>query len=185
MSDTKLSGKNVLLIVPALQFRDEEVFEPKRALEDAGAQVTIGASEVRTCHGMSGGSIQADVGFDGLTVDGYDAVVLAGGASVPSAFWKDKKLLALVAAASEAGKVVGALSLSAVVLAKAKVLEGKRATVYYLPEALDELRASGATYAPESVVVDGNIITGEGPRSTDAFSGAIIDALAPAPVGTP
>ena len=41
MTETTLTGKRVLLVVPVTQFREEEVFEPKQLLEDAGAEVTI------------------------------------------------------------------------------------------------------------------------------------------------
>ena len=177
MTDSTLSGKRVLLIVLTNQFRDEEVFAPKKALEEAGAEVTVGASTARTCYGMNGGSIEAEVSFAELSPAPYDAVVIAGGSSAPHLFWKDKALLSLVTAASEAGKVIGASSLSTVVLAKAGRLAGKQATVYFLPEAIDELRAAGATYVTEDVVVDGRVITAEGPAAVEAFSGAIARAL--------
>lgn len=177
MTDSTLSGKRVLLIVPTAQFRDEEVFGPRQALENAGAEITVGASSVRTCHGMNGGSIESEVGFEELSADGYDAVVVAGGAAVPQLFWKDKALQSLVTAANEAGKVVAASSLSTVVLARAGILDGKRATSYYLPEAIEELRSAGATYVTEDVVVEGRIITAEGPAASDSFSKAIVAAL--------
>ncbi|MDP7448791.1 MAG: DJ-1/PfpI family protein, partial [Candidatus Latescibacteria bacterium] len=55
------------------------------------------------------------------------------------------------------------ISLSTVVLAKASLLEGRKATVYFLPEALDELKNGGATYVEERVIVDGNIVLNDEP----------------------
>lgn len=181
MTEATLSGKHVLLVVPATQFRDEEVFGVKGELETAGAEVTVASSAVRVCRGMDGGSIQSEVALDGLTPDSYDAVVLAGGASVPHLFWNDKALLSLVSAAAEAGKVLAAISLSSIVLVRAKLLEGKRATVYYLPEAIEEFRSSGVGYVKDGVVVEGNLITAEGPENVLAFSRAITAALSSAP----
>jgi len=177
MTDERLSGKRVLLVVPATQFRDEEVFEPRQALEAAGAQVTVASSTKRTCHGMNGGAIDAEIALDEASAEEYDAIVLAGGSSVPGLFWKDKKLAALVTAASQAGKIIGAMSLSTVVLARAQLLKDKRATVYYLPEAIEELRSAGATYVPDKVVREGNLVMAEGPADTLPFAEALIGAI--------
>ena len=177
MADKQLDGKKVLLIVPQTQFREEEVFEPKRILEREGAQVVVGSTEVRTCRGMRDGLIESEVAVAELNVEDYDAVVLAGGTSVPDFFWKDKKLQELVSTMSEAGKLVAAISLSTVVLAKANLLEGREATVYYLPEAIEELEKSGARYVDKKLVVDGNLIMAEGPATVGSFSNAIVSAL--------
>ena len=61
MADTKLEGRKVLLIVPQTQFREEEVFEPKRILEKQGAQVVIASGEARICRGIREGTIEAEV----------------------------------------------------------------------------------------------------------------------------
>jgi protease I len=182
MPDANASGKHVLLMLPLTQFRDEEVFETKAILEKAGVRVTLGASRARTCHGMGGGSLDAEIGLPDVKSEDYDALVLAGGSSVPALFWGDKALLALVSEVAQAGKPVAAISLSTVVLARAKLLEGKRATVYYLPEALDELRNAGATYVSEPVVIEGSVITAAGPASVAAFAAAVVSALSGRPV---
>ena len=77
-----------------------------------------------------------------------------------------------------AGKVVAAICLSTVVLAKAKLLAGREATVYYLPEALEELKTGGATYVKETLLIQNNIILAEGPPDSQRFGQAIRTALA-------
>ena len=178
MATKQLEGKKVLLVVPPTQFREEEVFEPQRILEKEGAQVIVGSTEIRTCRGMRQGFIESEVTIEELDANDYDALVLAGGTSVPEFFWKDKKLQEVIAGMSEAGKLVAAISLSTVVLAKANLLDGREATVYYLPEAIEELKKSGATYVDKKLVVDGNLITAEGPATVNAFAKAIVSALA-------
>jgi protease I len=79
---------------------------------------------------------------------------------------------------SAAGKVVAAISLSTVVLAKAKLLSGKEATVYFLPQAIQELKTAGATYVSGPVVVQDKLITAEGPGDSVLFGQAIRTALA-------
>ena len=61
MADTKLNGKKVLMVIPHTQFRDEEFFEPKAILEDGGAAVRVASTSARTCYGMKGGVVNADL----------------------------------------------------------------------------------------------------------------------------
>ena len=177
MADGKLAGKNVLITIPHTQFRDEEFFEPKKILESEGATVTVASSAVRMCYGTQGGSVQSTVTIADSKAENYDALVICGGPSVPDLFWNDKKLAELAAAMAAAGKVVAAISLSTVVLAKAKLLAGKPATVYFLPQAIQELRTAGATYVTDPLVVQEKIILAEGPTESARFGQAISAAL--------
>jgi protease I len=79
---------------------------------------------------------------------------------------------------SAAGKVLAAISLATVVLAKAKLLAGKQATVYFLPQAIQELKNGGATYVMEPLVVQEKLILAEGPTESVRFGQAISAALA-------
>jgi len=177
MSAGKLAGKRVLMVIPHTQFRDEEFFDPKKILEAEGAVTVTASSAARTCYSVRGAVVQSECAIADAKPDEFDALVLCGGASVPEFFWKDKKLQDLAAAMSAAGKLVAAISLSTVVLAKAKLLAGRKATVYFLPEAIQELKASGATYVSEPVVVQDKIITAEGPRESVRFGEAIRAAM--------
>lgn len=174
----KLDGKKVLVIIPHTQFRDEEFFEPKKILEAEGAKVTVASSTARMCRGLKGGTAQAELAIADAKADDYAGVVLCGGSSVPEFFWNDKKLQELVTAFAAAGKVVAAICLSTVVLAKAKLLAGREATVYFLPQAIEELKQAGAKYVKETLLIHNNIILAEGPPDSQRFGQAIRAALA-------
>src|SRR4051812_38934860 len=174
----KLDGKKVLMVIPHTQFRDEEFFEPKKILEDEGATVVVASTTARMCRGMKGGTAQAAVAIAEAKAEDYAALVLCGGTSVPEFFWNDKKLQELTAAMAAAGKVVAAICLATVVLAKAKLLAGREATVYFLPQAIEELKTAGATYVKETLLIHGHIILAEGPRDSQRFGQAIRSALA-------
>jgi protease I len=178
MADMTRAGKKILMVIPHTQFRDEEFFEPKKILEDLGATVVVASTSVRTCYGVKGGVVQAQISIAEAKADEFDALVICGGVSVPEFFWNDKKLAELAVAASAAGKVVAAISLSTVVLAKAKLLAGRQATVYFLPQAIQELKAGGATYVSEPLIVQDNLILAEGPEESGRFGQAIGKALA-------
>jgi protease I len=177
MADKQLIGKSVVLVVPRTQFREEEVFEPQRILEREGASVQIASTEAGPCRGMREGFIEATLGLEDVNPEQHDGLIIAGGSSVPEYFWKSKPLAELVTKMSEAGRVIAAISLSTVVLAKASLLEGKNATVYYLPEAIDELTQAGARYVDDRLIVDGKLIMAEGPAEARAFSNAVATAL--------
>ena len=174
----KLDGKKVLMVIPHTQFRDEEFFEPKKILEDEGAKVVVASTSVRTCRGMKGGTVQSDLAIADAKAEEYAGLVLCGGSSVPDIFWNDKKLQELAVAMATAGKVIGAICLSTVVLAKAKLLADREATVYFLPQALEELKAAGAKYVQETLLIHNNIILAEGPPDSQRFGQAIRSALA-------
>jgi putative intracellular protease/amidase len=50
--------------------------------------------------------------------------------------------------------------------------------VYFLPQAIQELKAAGAQYVKEPLVVDKNLVLAEGPPESSKFGQAIISALA-------
>ena len=166
------------MVVPHSQFRDEEFFEPKKVLEAEGATLTIASSTVRACHGVQGGTVKSDIAIADAKAEDFDGVVICGGTSVPDFFWNDKKLIELTTNTAAAGKVVAAISLSTVVLAKAKLLEGKQATVYFLPQAIQELKTAGATYVSDPLVVHQKLILAEGPTEAHRFGEAVATALA-------
>src|SRR5207249_10635444 len=76
----KLDGKKVLVVVPHTQFRDEEFFEPTKILKEEGAQVVVASTSVRTCYGIKGGTVQAEIAVADAKADDYAAVVICRGA---------------------------------------------------------------------------------------------------------
>ena len=174
----KLDGKKVLMVIPYTQFRDEEYFEPKKILEDEGATVVTASTAAGVCRGMRGAAVRADIAIAEAKADDFVALVICGGSSVPEFFWNDKKLQELAGAMSAAGKIVAAICLSTVVLAKAKLLTGREATVYFLPQAIQELKDAGVKYVKDTLIIHSNIILAEGPPDAQRFGQAIRTALA-------
>ena len=178
MAEKKLEGKKILMVISPTQFRDEEFFEPKRILEEDGATLVVASSSVRTCRGMRGGIVNADIAIADAKAEDYAALVVCGGSAVPEYLWNEKKLQELAAQIAASGKIVAAICLSTVVLARAKLLAGKDATVYFLPQAIEELKSAGANYVKQPLVVSGNMITAEGPAQAAEFGNTIRAALA-------
>lgn len=173
----ELAGKKVLLVVAPKDFRDEEFFTPRHVLEEKGAQVTVASSVKETAKGMLGGTVRPGVAFSEVRGADYDAVVIAGGAGSKVYLWDDRELLRIVREACNQGKVVAAICLSPVVLARAGCLDGKDATVFPDPAAVRELKSAGARYVDRGVVVSGNVVTARDPQSAEAFARAVAGLL--------
>ncbi|MDI6811528.1 MAG: DJ-1/PfpI family protein [archaeon] len=165
-----LSGRNVLMVIAPEDFRDEELFEPKAIFEQRGAKVTISSTSTDTAKGMIGGEVKPDLKISEVDVENYDAIVIVGGVGSREYLWEDEELRTLVTEAYGKDKVVAAICISPVVLAKAGVLEGKKATVFPDRGAINELEQSGATYVDQSVVVFDKVVTGRDTASADEFA---------------
>ncbi|MGC8817332.1 MAG: DJ-1/PfpI family protein [Candidatus Hadarchaeum sp.] len=168
-------SKRALLIIAPENFRDEELFHTKEELERAGMATTVASSKRGEARGMLGAKVIPDITLDQVKVDDQDVIIFVGG-SGSAAYFKDKKALAIAAEAFKKGKKVGAICIAPVILANAGVLRGKRATVFP-GEYVDKIVSGGAIYQEKPVVVDGNVITANGPTAAREFGRTIAKAL--------
>ena len=77
----------------------------------------------------------------------------------------------------ETGKVVAAICLAPVVLARAGILKQKKATVYDSPVAVMEMKKGKAVLVGQPVVTDGRIVTANGPLAAKDFAAAVVKEL--------
>jgi protease I len=178
-----LEGRSVLAVIAPRNFRDEELFEPRAALEARGARVTVASTARGQATGMLGGHADARLTIDEAHAADYDAILVVGGMGSPQHLWDSAPLHGLLRDAYAQGKTVASICLSGAVLANAGLLEGKRATVYRTDKSLAALKAGGATFVAEPVVRDGQIVTADGPHAAKAFAAAIAERMAKATVG--
>ena len=128
-----IAEKKILMVVAQKNFRDEEFFEPRDIFEDEGLSITVASNSTQEAEGMLGGSVMPDISIDDADMADFDAIVIAGGGGSREYLWKDQKLHEMVREAFEMEKVIAAICISPVVLAKAGILDGKRATVFADP----------------------------------------------------
>jgi protease I len=169
----------VLYVIAPERFRDEELLEPKRILEQDGATVTVASTRGGIATGMLGAKVTPDCTLQQADAKSFDALAVAGGAGAPVHLWDSEPLRTMVKALHAAGKPVGAICLAPPVLARAGILAGKRATTFPADRALVELKRGGATYVDEPVVLDGTIVTGSGPEAAAAFGQTLSRLLTP------
>lgn len=122
--------------------------------------------------GSHGITLTANLTLEELEGD-YDLLALPGGMPGSAALAQSLPLRALLRRQNERGGLLAAVCAAPIALADAGILTGRRATVY--PGYEDRL--TGARVLSDSVVRDGNIITGRGPGLALAFSLALVEAL--------
>jgi len=172
----KLEGCKIAMIIAYRDFRDEEFKAPQKVFTDEGAAVTVFSSKTGKAYGMLGATVPVDQAIADLKVDEFDAVVFVGGAGVKDEYWNNAAAQAIAKQAVEKDKVLGAICIAPVVLANAGVLEGKQCTVW--SDVSGEVKKKGGQVAGKPVVVDGKIVTGNGPDASKAFALAVVDVLA-------
>ena len=147
------------------------------------------------------------VKLSSVSADDYDAVFFPGGHGPLWDLAEDRDALALIERLYAAGRPVAAVCHGPAVLRRAKgadgapLVKGKTVTgfsnteeaavgltdvVPFLVE--DALKANGGKYSKADdwashAVVDGNLITGQNPASSEATARALLEALAPLETG--
>ena len=166
----------VVFIIAQEGFRDEELLVPKKILLEAGHEVYVASMTQAEAHGSLGAVVHPDYSVETLKSDEYDAIVVVGGPGSPTLSRTDS-VLRVVREMYEKGKVVAAICLGPMTLAAAGVLKGKRATVFPAKEGIEALKQNGADYSEDAVVIDGMVITANGPSHAERFGKAILDML--------
>ena len=123
--------------------------------------------EVTGSHGIRVG---ADKTLSQLVMEEYDGVILPGGLPGVTNLAADSRVLALLKDFAAAGKLTAAICAGPTVLARAGLLEGKKACCY--PGMEQEL--TGAVASTEPVVRDGSIVTSRGLGTAISFALALV-----------
>lgn len=170
-----------VLMIAADGFETVELFEPKKALEAAGATVTLASIKTDPIQGMKGDIEKAETATPDLTledvdVDDYDALVLPGGVANPDKLRTEARAVEIVQDFMDDEKIVAAICHAPWLLVEADVIDGRRVTGFQ--SIRTDLENAGADVEDEEeVVVDGNLITSRCPDDIPAFNQAIIAAL--------
>jgi len=172
---------SIALVIAPEKFRDEELFVPKAAFEKAGYQTIVASTRIGTATGMLGRFAIATASITDLASTSLGALVIVGGAGSPAHLWGNTELHSITVKMASAGKPVAAICVSPAVLARAGVLKGRRATVFEDKTSISELKTYGAIYEDKPCVVDGNIVTANGPEAAAEFAEAILRLLQAAP----
>ncbi len=169
-----LAGKRILMFVGDI-YEDLELWYPKLRLIEAGAAVTVAGPEADAEYvGKNGYPCVSDAAIEEVEAANFDGVVVPGG-FMPDKLRRDGKVLQLIRAFSEAGKLVAAVCHGGWIPISAGVYRGVRVTGS--PGIKDDLVNAGAIWEDRSVVVDRHFVSSRKPDDLPDFCEAILEVM--------
>ena len=163
-------------VILAEGFEEVEAITPIDYLRRAGVEVLtlgVGGMSIRGSHGIL---VEAEALLEtASSATDWDCVVVPGGGVGARNIASSHEAVALIRAQASAGRLVAAICAApAVVLHGAcGLLGGRRFTGY--PGT--ETQVTGATFVPDRVVVDGNLVTARGAGCAGEFARSVVAIL--------
>src|SRR5580700_5983142 len=175
----ELKGVRVAILVDN-GFEQVEMTEPRKALEQAGAETRVvspQSGEVRSWKSKEwGDSYPVQEPLDRAQPNQFDALLLPGGVMNPDHLRTNPKAVAFVKAFFDAGKPVAAICHGPWTIIEADKARGRRMTSW--PSVRTDLRNAGAEVLDQEAVVDGNMVTSRAPDDIPAFNREMIKLFA-------
>jgi protease I len=176
----ELQGKRIAFLMSNEGVEQVEYFEPRKAVEEAGAEVDVIATEPGQVQGFEhldkAETWDADKATSEAKAEDYDGVVLPGGVANPDNLRADKDAVRFLREFFAAGKPVGAICHAPWMLIEADVIDGRKVTSY--PSLQTDIRNAGGNWVDEEVVVDSGLVTSRKPDDIPAFNSKIVEEFA-------
>ncbi|HEX5604944.1 MAG TPA: type 1 glutamine amidotransferase domain-containing protein [Candidatus Binatia bacterium] len=178
MADS-LSGMKIAILVTN-GFEQSELTEPKKALEQAGAQLFIISPAGKQVRGWNhtewGDSFPVDVALDDVQPADYSALLLPGGVMNPDYLRWNRRAVTFVKSFVDANKPIAAICHGPWTLIEAGAVKNRKITSW--PSLRTDLINAGAQWVDQEVVVDGRLVTSRKPDDIPAFNQKMIELFA-------
>ncbi len=175
----QLLNKRVAILA-ADGFEQVELAQPKEALEEAGATVSIVSPKSGTIQGMKhadkGDTFDVDLPISNAKPEDFDALMIPGGLINPDTLRSTPEALTFTRAFFEAGKPVAVICHGPQVLIDAGLVKGRTLTSW--PAIKNDIRNAGGNWVDEEVVVDNGLVTSRKPDDIPAFNHKMIEEFA-------
>ena len=155
-------------------FEESEALVPADLLRRAGIQVALVGLDGLQVAGSHGITVTADTTLDQLDPDGLKMLMLPGGLGGVEAISGDMRAQALIQHCYDHGCWLAAICAAPTILANLGMLDRRRAVCY---PGMEDLMGSAVVQKGVQVVVDGHIVTGEGPGSAFPFGLKLVEVL--------
>ena len=153
-------------------FRDEEYLIPRKIFDEHKYIVDVASYQLGVAIGKYGTKVKVDLDYKQITLENYDCMVLVGGPGTVY-YLNDQVLHKIIMEYYQQKKLIAAICMAPVILANAGLLEGRNSTVYIGNK--EDLIISGAKYTGQSVEINENIITANGPDAAEEFGNKIVE----------
>jgi protease I len=176
MAEQKLKGKKVAIIA-ADMVEQVELVEPRKALDDAGAEtvlISLKPGEIQGFnHFETADKFKVDKAIEEADASDFDALMIPGGVGNPDQLRGDENIVSFVKDFFDAGKPVAAICHGPWVLVEAAVVRDRKLTSW--PTLQTDIRNAGGNWVDEQVVVDEGLVTSRKPDDIPAFNKKMIE----------
>jgi protease I len=175
MGNGNLKGLKVAILVTD-GFEQVELVEPRKALDQAGAETRIVSPKDERVRGWKftdwGDELPVDVALDDARPQDFDALLLPGGVINPDKLRIEPKAIEFIKAFFDAGKPVAAICHGPWTVIEAGAARGRRIASW--PSLKTDLRNAGAEWIDQEVVVDNKLVSSRKPDDIPAFNREMI-----------
>ena len=145
-------------------------------LRRAGIEVVTAGLDANPVRAARGTVLMPDTTLDAALGSDFDMIVLPGGLPGADHLRDDPRIIELLRRMHAADRYTAAICAAPRVLARAGLLDNRRATSY--PGSLDVGDIPGIDYVEEAVVTDDKVVTSRGPGTAMDFALELIELLA-------
>jgi len=176
MMKPRLTGKRVAALLTD-GVEQLELTNPKQALEQAGATVTVisphGGMVRGWDHDHWGQELPVDITLDEARPSDFDALLLPGGVMNPDSLRMDERAVQFVREMARSGKPIAAICHGPWLLVEADLVRGRTLTSY--PSLKTDVNNAGGHWVDKEAVVDGGIVTSRSPKDLPAFGATMVE----------
>jgi protease I len=179
MATGKLNGKRVAILATD-GVEQSELIEPRKALDDAGADTTLVSPKAGTIkawqHDRWGEELRVDLPIEQAIVDNFDALLIPGGVMSPDRLRMNRRAVEFVQRFVNSGKPVAAICHGPWMLVEANAVRGRTVTSW--PSLQTDIRNAGGDWVDREVATDEGIVTSRKPDDIPAFNKAMVTLFA-------
>ena len=194
----RLSGKNILIIIPKDYYNEEELEIPYELFESEDANIIVASAKMKEAVGMKTGRRMPDRlivdCMEGITGDSYvtggtgtrqikavfQGVVVVGGSGARIYLWEDKIVRLLITDRYKSEFVVAAIGQGIGCLAEANLVESLEVPVnenIAKKPFLKILEKGKALLSDEDLIIHERLVMGKDGSTAEAFAKAVIDEV--------
>jgi protease I len=175
MASDSLNGLKVAFLITD-GFEQVEMTEPRKALDDAGAETKIVSPKEERVKAWKftqwGDEFPVDVSLNSARAENFDALVLPGGVMNPDSLRTLPEAVAFAKTFFDSRKPVASICHGPWTVIEAGAARGRRMTSW--PSLKTDLKNAGAEWVDQEVVVDQGLATSRKPDDIPAFNAAVI-----------
>ena len=194
----RLSGKNILIIMPKDYYDEEELEIPYEIFKSEDANIIVASGKMKEAVGMKTGRRMPDRlivdSMEGITGDSYvtggtgtrqikavfQGVVIVGGSGARNYLWEDKITRLLITDRYKSGFVVGAIGQGIGCLAEANLVEALEVPVDESKAKkpfLKILEKGKSLLSDQDLIIHERLVIGKDSSVAEAFAQAMVDEV--------